>query len=163
VLLKRGARINVGDESALFFSLRSSEHMKFLLRRGANVNYENGFGKTVLFYAIEYKDFEMVKLLLGHKADVNHCYKSKEEIKKISWEDFPFYQSYCMLTHNKRTPLMHAAQHGNAALIKLLLEHGANLNTRDQEGCNASDYARGGKKSENMLFLKSLGLKEKPR
>ena len=103
----------------------------------------------------------MVQLLLDHKADVNHSYKSKEAIKAIEEEGkLPFYQSYCLLAHNKRTPLMHAAQHGNVALIKLLLQRGAKLDSVDQEGFNAADYARMGNKPENLHYLRSLDLKE---
>lgn len=160
LLLKKGASINSGDESALFFALRNREHVELLLRRGADVNYENGFGKTALFYAIGFNDIGMVQLLLDHKANVNHSYKSKEAIEAIEWKKLPFYQSYCSITHGKRTPLMHAAQHGNPALIKLLLQRGAKLDSIDQQGFSAADYARMGNKLENLHYLRSLGLKE---
>lgn len=156
LLLKKGARINSGDESALFFALRNREHVRLLLARGADVNYENGFGKTALFYAIGFNDIGMVRLLLDHKADVNHAYKSKESIEA----EFAFVPLYCLLTHYKRTPLMHAAQHGDVALIKLLLKRGAKLDAVDQKEFNAADYARMGQKPENLHYLRSLGLKE---
>jgi ankyrin repeat protein len=160
LLLKRGARINSGDESALFFALRNQEHVKFLLERSADVNYENSFGKTALFYAIGFNDIGMVQLLLDHQADVNHSYKSKEAMEAIEWNKLPFYQSYCSITHWKRTPLMHAARHGNPALLKLLLQRGARLDAVDQQEFNAVDYARMGNKLENLDYLRSLGLKE---
>lgn len=161
LLLKKGASINSGDESALFFALRNREHVKFLLGGGADVNYENVFGKTALFYAIGFNDIGMVQLLLDHKADVNHSYKSKEAIQSIEWKKTPFYQqSYCFINLRERTPLMHAAQHGNPALIKLVLQHGAKLDSTDQKEFNAADYARVGEKAENLNYLKSLGLEE---
>ncbi|MFB3884846.1 MAG: ankyrin repeat domain-containing protein [Thermodesulfobacteriota bacterium] len=160
LLVRRGARINAGDESALFFALRKREHVEFLLERGADVNYENSFGKTALFYAIGFNDVGMVELLLDHKADVNHSYKSKEAVEGIQWDKLPFYQSYCSITHWKRTPLMHAAQHGDPALLQLLLQRGARLDAVDQQGFNAADYARMGDKPENLDYLRSLGLKE---
>jgi len=165
LLLKKGASINSGDESALFFALRNREHVKFLLGGGADVNYENVFGKTALFYAIGFNDIGMVQLLLNHKADVNHSYKTKEAKQSIEWKKTPFYQqSYCLINLRERTPLMHAAQHGNPALIKLLLQHGAKLDSIDQKGFNAADYARVGEKPENANYLGSLGLKEnRPR
>jgi hypothetical protein len=161
LLLKKGASINSGDESGLFFALRNREHVKFLLGRGADVNYENMFGKTALFYAIGFNDIGMVRLLLDHKADVNHSYKNKEDILSIEWDKTPFYQqSFCFRNLRERTPLMHAAQHGNPALIKLLLQHGAKLDSTDQKEFNAADYARVGGKAENLKYLKSLGLEE---
>jgi ankyrin repeat protein len=60
----------------------------------------------------------------------------------------------------ERKPLMHAAQHGNPELIKLLLQRGAKLNSTDQKGFNAADYTRAGEKAENLNYLKSLGLEE---
>jgi ankyrin repeat protein len=105
----------------------------------------------------------MVQLLLDHQADVNHSYKSKEAMEAIEWNKLPFYQSYCSITHWKRTPLMHAAQHGNPALLKSLLQRGARLDAVDQQGFNAVDYAGLGEKPENANYLSSLGLKANTR
>ena len=55
---------------------------------------------------------------------------------------------------------MHAAQHGNVEIIKLLLKHGAKLDALDDKEFNAADYARMGNKPENIDYLKSLGLRE---
>jgi uncharacterized protein len=157
-LLEKGARINSGDESALFFALRNSENVELLLERGADVNYENDFGKTALSYAIGFNDIKMVELLLDHNADVNHSYNNKDATPT---KESPFYQlSYCSMTHWKRTPLMHAAQHGNVELLKLLLQRGAKLDSLDEAAFNAFDYARMGNKPENRDYLESLGLKE---
>lgn len=49
LLLDKGARINIGDESALFFALRNHDTVRYLIKKGATVDYENGFGKTPLF------------------------------------------------------------------------------------------------------------------
>jgi hypothetical protein len=160
ILFANGARIDSGDESALFFSLRNIDSVRFLLEHGADVNYENGFGKTALFYAIGFKDHELAELLIQNKADVNHAYASKEELSEKIWSNNPFYQSYCLLEHAKRTPLMHAAQNSDVSMIRLLLENGARLEALDEMGYNALDYAFMGKKNENIAYLESLGLKK---
>ena len=74
-----------------------------LLSRGADPNRRNDSGANALMWAA--LDLEKTKVLLAHKADVNA--KSDES----------------------RTPLMIAAGHpGGTAVVKLLLEHGANPN-----------------------------------
>lgn len=155
ILLEKGAKLNSGYESTLFFALRNHSHVRLLLNRDADVNYTNGFGKTALFYAIGFNDHALVQLLIDHKAEVNHSYKSKEA---LDGSELPFYQSYCLLRHTKRTPLMHAAQHSDVAMIKLLLRHGAKLDAVDEQGFNVADYALMEKRLDNMDYLKSLGL-----
>ena len=49
---------------------------------------------------------------------------------------------YAMLN---TTPLMTAAHHGNADIVKLLLERGANVNAVDLQQSTCLGYAFGGK------------------
>jgi ankyrin repeat protein len=148
LLLDKGARINVGDESALFFALHDPAIVQLLLSRGADINYENGFGKTVLFYAIGDGNHALVKLLLENRADVNHAYKNKAAVADL----------YCGLEHTKKMPLMHAAQHADPEMLKILFKYGARLDSRDETGANTADYAALNKNPDNLNYLKSLGL-----
>ena len=43
--------------------------VKFLLRRGANINAQNHMGNTILFYLHEYGHLELAKYLLRKGAD----------------------------------------------------------------------------------------------
>lgn len=88
--------------------------------------------------------------MIDSKADVNHPYK-----KKADWQG-----SYCGLSHTMRTPLMHAAQHADQEIIKLLLERGAKLDSLDELGFNAADYAVMGQKTDNLAYLESVGLRK---
>ena len=157
LLIDNGANVNSGDETALFFALRDIKLVKLLLSYGAKINHENGFGKTALYYAIENNDYELTKLLLQKGSNINHTYKTKVELDKIkwSWEGKPFYQSYCLIKHTKRTPLMHAAQHSDVKMIKLLLSHGAEISAVDETGATVLNFATMGKNKENISFLKS--------
>jgi Ankyrin repeats (3 copies)/Planctomycete cytochrome C len=74
-----------------------------LLKQGADPNKRNDANATALMWAAT--DLEKTRVLLGHGADVN------------------------ARSSDLRTPLMIAARRpGNAATVKLLLEHGANPN-----------------------------------
>jgi ankyrin repeat protein len=54
---------------------------------------------------------------------------------------------------------MHAAQHSNIKMLKLLLKQGARLKDTDELGFNALDYAIGHRNKANAAFLRSMGLK----
>src|SRR5207249_10944248 len=83
LLVDRVGSLNYGDESALFFALRNHRNVRFLLDREAKIDYQNGFGKTPLFYAIGFNDRPLVELLLGRGADVNHRYVSSDKKDKL--------------------------------------------------------------------------------
>ena len=160
LLMKQGAEIDSGYESALFFALRDISMVKYLLAKGAQVDYANTFGKTVLFYAIQRNDLELVKLLVENGANVNRTYVDKQTIEKLGWNEnkTPFFMSVNCLQHTKRTPLMHAAQNGNLLILKYLIEMGAKIDAIDEMEYNALDYAHLGKNEDNIEYLQSIGL-----
>jgi hypothetical protein len=155
--------LSSGDESAIFFALDDPGNVEFLLERGADADYANDFGKTPLFYAIELGQPRLVELLLDHGAEVNHPYKSgvksewwpmslKEPASSARLKTDPCAYD---LGSFQRTPLMHAARHGNVRILSLLIERGARIEDVDESGANALNYAR----PANAAFLRSLGLR----
>lgn len=124
-----------GSEPLLSLTVRNHENLRFLLEKQMAVNAANDFGKTALFYAIGENDHEATELLLAYKADVNHSFKSAAELRNGDECVYPD------LGHTKRTPLMHAAQHADVDMLKLLIKLGANLNAADERGFNALDFA----------------------
>lgn len=140
------------DESVIFFALHNKDYVDLLLKSHIKINHSNGFGKTALFYAIEDSNYAIIEALLMYGANPNHSYKSAKEIET------GFFECKYLIHHTKRTPLMHAAQHSNPKILELLLQSGARLDTLDEIGFNALDYAIGNKKTENIEFLRSLGL-----
>lgn len=149
MLTERLDSLDRGDESALFFALSNRDALIYLLDKGASINYANGFGKTALFYAIENAQPEVVSLLLERGADLNHSYKSVAELERepCAYD----------IKHGLRTPLMHAAQHADLAVMALLIEAGARLRDLDSLGWSALDYAVAHERSDNADYLRSKG------
>lgn len=159
-LINKGADLNSGYESPLFFALKSQlGTVEFLIDKGAEVDYQNSFGKTPLFYAVGFSDTALAKLLIKKGASVNATYYSKAKLDSIEYADKkPVYISFCPLRHTKRSVLMHAAQNSNVGMLTLLLDSGSKLHAVDELGYNAADYAKMEGKSENLAYLKKRGL-----
>ncbi|WP_324172064.1 ankyrin repeat domain-containing protein [Sulfurimonas sp.] len=160
-LLKKGAIINTGDESALFFALQNTNQFTFLLEQGADINYKNSFGKSVLYYAIGFSNLELIKIMIENGANINDTYIDSKTRDKSMYDGEVFYKTHCSLKHTKRTPLMHASQNSDVAILKYLISHGANKHAVDEMNYNALDYAHMGKLKENIEFVKSIGLTTK--
>jgi ankyrin repeat protein len=109
---------------AAFFG--RDEVMKTLLDAGADPNLpsNNQMKVTPLHSAVANRDGEralrMARILLDHHAGVN------------------------VVQHGGWTPLQQAAAHGNAELVQLLLDKGANTSAKADDGRTAIDLARGG-------------------
>ncbi|EKR5532464.1 ankyrin repeat domain-containing protein [Campylobacter jejuni] len=129
LLIRFGARIDEGYESAIFYALESYENTNFLIQNGANVNQKYINNNE--------------KLALSANIGSNTSY----------------FITFCALEHTSKNVLMHAAAYGNVEILKLLISKGANFNTVDDLGFNALDFALSAGKKENADYLKSLGLK----
>jgi hypothetical protein len=80
--------------------------LKYLVKRGANINTINYEGISALHFA---RGFELIKYLVEHGANVN-------------------------ARANISTVLMDAASQGDFKSIKYLVKHGANINASDEDG-----------------------------
>lgn len=129
LLIRFGARIDEGYESAIFYALENYENTNFLIQNGANVNqkYINNNEKLAL------------------SANIG--------------SNTPYFITFCALEHTSKNVLMHAAAYGNVEILKLLISKGANFNAVDDLGFNALDFSLAAGKKENADYLKSLGLK----
>jgi ankyrin repeat protein len=97
-----------------------------LIARDADVNKP---GWTALHYAATNKHLDIVSLLLEH-----HAYIDAE-------------------SPNGSTPLMMAAQYGNALTVKLLLDAGADPALRNQQQLSALDFARKGERADSAELI----------
>ncbi|RFU24961.1 hypothetical protein B7463_g11382, partial [Scytalidium lignicola] len=105
-LVEKGVDVNVGCEGFGFplhlAALAGSETLvKLLLEKEADVNAAGGYSETALFAAIEGNHPDIVSLLLQYGAHTDHLH-----------QDFG-------------SPLHFACTIGNAAIVRKLLEHGA--------------------------------------
>ncbi|XP_059139780.1 serine/threonine-protein phosphatase 6 regulatory ankyrin repeat subunit B-like [Physella acuta] len=127
-LLKSKANVNCIDnkgESPLMKAILSNNPSiaSLLISNGADVNACCGTSnKTVLRLAVEMNSVEIVNNLLRNGCKMKTCDKQTLESEQ------DYYNSY----YEDNLPLlMIAIDHGNAALIKLLLEAGADVNYSD--------------------------------
>lgn len=142
---------NQGDETAMHVAMTDLSIAKFLLSKGLEVDYENYFGKTPLYYAVERNQEDIIRLLIENGANVNHTYKSNKD-PEIGWGcNYEIYNT-------SRSVLMHAAQHSRLSTVKLLISFGADKEARDDRGHNAATYASQAGQKEVEAFL--LGLAE---
>lgn len=153
----RGFDLNTRDaagESALLVALRqgSLKVADFLLQQNAvDVEARNKAGESPL----------MMAALKGLLPQARRLIERRAEVNKPGWTPLHYAASNpgeasagmvrLLLAHfayidaespNKTTPLMMAARYGTDAVVKLLLEEGADPLLRNEQGQSAIDFAR---------------------
>lgn len=156
-LTLRGFDLNARTESGepgLTYALRlgSLTVADFLLsQRNVNVEARNPQGETPL----------MMAALKGHLAQARRLIERGAEVNKPGWTPLHYAATgdtpsslemvRLMLTHhayidaespNRSTPLMMAARYGSPAVVKLLLEEGADALVKNEQGLSALDFAQ---------------------
>ncbi|KAL4948624.1 hypothetical protein BDW69DRAFT_176101 [Aspergillus filifer] len=96
----------------------SKSCIQALCQLGADINAVGNEGCTALMELVVTEDVEATRKLLVHRADVNACTSS-----------------------NKMTPLGFAAVNGSEIILRLLLDHGADLEIRNVVGHTALQSA----------------------
>ncbi|KQB39112.1 Ankyrin repeat protein [Flavobacterium daejeonense] len=108
------SRLNEGLFTAA--GAQRASTIELLIKYGANPNYTNDFGHSVLMFATSFGSNEVVKCLVKNGANINHA------------------------KPNGMTALMLAGYDSNIEKLKLLLKLGAERNMRDSKGLRALDY-----------------------
>jgi ankyrin repeat protein len=117
----------------LFKAIRDGDRstIQALLQRGADVNARDEDRATALMHAAGDADLPMMKLLLEEGADVNAT--SKSGATALVWALHDVEKVKLLLNHGARdldAALLGAADiSGATPVLKLLAEHGANLNS----------------------------------
>ncbi len=150
LLLEKGANPNSRsyeeDSSVLSYAyrVRNLRLLKMLITHGANVNFENAWGRFILYFAASNGELEIAKLLIENGADVN----------KQNFEG--------------ESALMGASSNGEVSTLNLLISNGATINLKNLKGKTAYDLG----KSEEIKTLLLLAYpqhedvefnKEKPK
>jgi ankyrin repeat protein len=158
VMLDGGVDINYGDidnTSALTVAIMNKQYSfaKFLLDRGADINIAGGYGRTALYAGIDIRNedwstlpnrkaedplpaLEIIRQLLARGANVDAALTAP--LPGRSGMD-----SGDTTLGDGTTPLMRAARAGDATVMKLLLEKGANPKLATKEGNTALMFASG--------------------
>lgn len=129
------------DESPLMIAALKGklDSARRLIERKAEVNKP---GWTPLHYAATNADNEsvpMVRLLLEHHAYIDAA------------------------SPNSTTPLMMAAHYGNPAVVKLLLEEGADPMIKNQQGLTAIDFANRAQRAESAEIIAAFVRARQPK
>jgi len=176
ILLEAGADINRvvydGALSALHLALskRNFDVARKLIEAGCDINLVSqiGVSGTALHYAIIKDNLDMVKLLLEKKADVNIVEEetgysplflaaSREQVDMMhvllgAGPDVN------LADYEGKTPLHFAAANGFGEVIKLLVDHKADVTIKNGDDETAEDVAKKVKENEIVAFLQACAL-----
>ncbi len=97
-----------------------------LLFDGADINYMNNLGVTPLTYVINTRKTEMVKFLLENNADVNKKVKDGNTALHIACNYSPGYDPEKVVSEGKIVD--------DIEIVQLLLDHGADMNIKNDNG-----------------------------
>ena len=136
LLLQYNIRPNSFDLYTAINRNQSDAIIQFLLKNGAAANGE------ILLLAMEKQKYDLAKQCIETGIDVNYQY--------------PLSKNYA----DGMTPLLYASKWNNLELVKLLLEHGANINARANDGNTALTMAQTNGNSQMYDYLKEHGAVE---
>ncbi|CAH0055577.1 unnamed protein product [Clonostachys solani] len=150
-----------GLHLAAFFGIEKA--LEIMLREGVEVNSQDQYHRTPLFWAAGAGYEAAVKVLLEQGAEVNtedYYYQTP-----LSWAAEGGYESVVRLLldngakidakdSDSQTPLFEAVTGGHEAVVRLLLDRGADINAQDGEGWTPFlEAAWGGHKAVVNLLL----------
>ncbi len=136
ILLEKGAdtECSIWDKSGdtpLMSAYMSGnrEMVKFLVKGGADVNFENKFGATTFWVSVKEGDLDYISFFLKHNAFLEQPGRYPDPLREKDG-----------IVMNL-TPLMVAAEGGHYKVVKILIDAGAFLGIQDSEGRDARGYA----------------------
>ncbi|XP_059168441.1 serine/threonine-protein phosphatase 6 regulatory ankyrin repeat subunit B-like [Physella acuta] len=132
LLVKKCADVNEGLSPPLFYACDNGhvEITNYLIDAGADVNFINSDGESVLCRSATKGHFDIVKLLLERGAEVNN-----------------------RINRTGETALLCAVGGDHSSIVELLLQYGADVNMVDGERNNALGIALNG---ENVIIAAIL-------
>jgi hypothetical protein len=119
-----------GVHLATYFGLK--EAMIALLKNRHDLDYKDTYGQTPLSWAARNGHEEVVELLLEKGAELESY--GRTPLSWAAWNGHEAVVEGAELESYSRTPLSWAARNGHKAVVELLLEKGAELETKDTYG-----------------------------
>jgi uncharacterized protein len=130
-----------------------------------DINARNGGGETALMQALIHGHTDIVQLLLKNGAHVNqtgwtplHYAAASDKptapgFVRMLLEDHAAYID--ATSPNGTTPLMMAARYGLSPSVKILLDGGADISLRNQQGLTAYDFAQQGEHPDSQKLMQA--------
>ena len=174
-LLELGAQVDAQDKcgrTALRFASEAGHKkiVQMLLDKGANVNSEDQYKSTVLIKAARKGHKEIIELLLAHDAFINsqdrygHTAlieaikkRHKEIVELLLKKGADPNLTYQLFSSKGFTALMAACMLRDSHIMKLLLEHKAEINAQAADGGTALTIAAGMGNREMVELLLNRG------
>ncbi|MBF0548424.1 MAG: ankyrin repeat domain-containing protein [Candidatus Riflebacteria bacterium] len=172
LLVTHGANVNLhgavndydDNNLPLLLAVRDEKMTRFLLDHGATVDLPSiRFGETALMVATQ---TAVMNLLLERGADIQHHSRHGTVLTDAVDKKLPTKVAF-LLDHGARineqieddgsTALHHAVTQADTALVRLLLERGADPTLKNDTGLNPYDLARTAKKPELTTLFKTGG------
>ena len=179
LLVKHGAEVNAVNRGlstplhrVMWNQHQRIELVEFLVEHRANVNAKDGIGNNILNWAFRWDQDAMpiLDLLLRNGADVNQAgHQGTMPLDKAvmmlgsPWNHVPRFELLLRYgvnvnpirndEHIHRPPLSGVAANGNAAVTRMLIEAGADVNARDRRGTALHQAARNGHDQIVALLL----------
>jgi hypothetical protein len=121
-------------DKALYYCIGNAETLAKLITLGADINYASHTWNPAVFFALEPRNEDSLRLLLDHQAKVN--------VQKVE---------------DSNTPLHDAIIRENVTAVRLLLEHGARSDIKNAERETAVFLAQSlHKKTDKFCFQEML-------
>jgi ankyrin repeat protein len=176
LLLDRGAKVNKETKYGMTALMNAAQYnetdvVNLLLDNGARIN-DTFRGATALITSICRGHMETVKLLLEKGADVNIKYygywNGRTALMEASASDHQIEEAQNRLWYRLRRFVRSALycwpryppRKNDPEIVKLLLEHGADVNAKDKDGWTALRRAEKRGSKEIVESLKAHGAKE---
>ena len=123
----------------LFYAIRkyaSIELIEVLLEHGCNIKEIDEDGLSAIDIAIKFKREDVIKFCVEKGMNVNETHRQ-----------------------SGITPIVLAACFNNTSIAQLLLDYGAEINVKDNNGMSAKDYAKKLGQKKMLAFLNEHGAK----